>query len=88
MLDIVRGSYENKLVMKNKLDKYFSTSEDYEGTLYIGYPIIGEGESIDALWISKKYSIIILIYMKAIVLIAKIGMKYVIVYIIRLIRPS
>lgn len=59
MLDIVRGSYENKLVMKNKLDKYFSTSEDYEGTLYIGYPIIGEGESIDALWISKKYSIII-----------------------------
>lgn len=59
MLDIVRGSYENKLVTKNKLDKYFSPREDYEGTLYIGYPIIGEGESIDALWISKKYSIII-----------------------------
>jgi len=59
MLDIVRGSYENKLVMKNKLDKYFSTHENYEGTLYIGYPIIGEGESVDALWISKKYSIII-----------------------------
>ena len=49
MLDIVRGSYENKLVTKNKLDKYFSPHEDYEGTLYIGYPIIGEGESIDAL---------------------------------------
>jgi hypothetical protein len=47
------------LVTKNKLDKYFYTHEDYEGTLYIGYPIIGEGESIDALWISKKYSIII-----------------------------
>ena len=47
------------MVTKNKLDKYFYTHEDYEGTLYIGYPIIGEGESIDALWISKKYSIII-----------------------------
>ena len=47
------------MVTKNKLDKYFSPREDYEGTLYIGYPIIGEGESIDALWISKKYSVII-----------------------------
>ena len=31
MLDIVRGSYENKLVTKNKLDKYFRPAKIMKG---------------------------------------------------------
>lgn len=59
MIDIVRGSFDNKTLLKNKLDAFFSSKKEYEGTLYLGYPIVGEGESIDALWISQSYSIII-----------------------------
>lgn len=59
MIDIVRGSFDSKNLLKNKLDLFFSTQDVYDGTLYLGYPILGAGESIDALWISRKYSIII-----------------------------
>lgn len=60
MLEIVRGSFDRNATVKHQLDKYFSTNaEKYEGILYLGYPIIGEGVSVDALWVSPTYSIIV-----------------------------
>ena len=56
MLNIVRGDLKNKPVASRQLGEYFeSIKEDYEGTLYIGYPIIGTaigGFKIDALLIT------------------------------------
>lgn len=60
MLEIVRGSFEKNAIVKRQLDEYFSTNADnYDGILYLGYPIIGDGVSVDALWVSPTYSIIV-----------------------------
>ncbi len=60
MIEIVRGSYDKNSTVKGQLDKYFSdNAPSYEGILYLGYPIIGEGVSVDALWVSPTYSIVV-----------------------------
>lgn len=60
MLEIVRGSFDKNAIVKRQLDEYFSTNSDnYDGILYLGYPIIGDGVSVDALWVSPTYSIIV-----------------------------
>ena len=60
MLEIVRGSFDKNAIVKRQLDEYFSTNADnYDGILYLGYPIIGDGVSVDALWVSPTYSIIV-----------------------------
>ena len=60
MLEIVRGSFDRNEIVKGMLDKYFSNNaEKYEGILYLGYPIIGEGVSVDALWVSPTHSIVV-----------------------------
>lgn len=62
MLNIVRGDLKNKPVSSKKLADYFETiKENLEGTLYIGYPIIGTangGFQIDALLICKEKGLI------------------------------
>lgn len=60
MLEIVRGSLDRNATVKRQLDKYFSeNASNYEGILYLGYPIIGEGVSVDALWVSPTYGIVV-----------------------------
>lgn len=62
MLNIVRGDLKNKPVSSEKLAQYFEEkSEELEGSLYIGYPIIGTAEGgfqIDALLITKEKGLI------------------------------
>ena len=61
MVDIIVGS-TNKALASKELKKYFHDRKDYEGYLYIGYPIIGTVEGaypIDALWISPINGIVI-----------------------------
>ena len=60
MLEIVRGSLDRNATTKRQLDKYFSdNAARYDGILYLGYPIIGDGVSVDALWVSPTYSIVV-----------------------------
>ena len=59
MVEIVRGAIDSNPVCKRKLEKYFSTTKDYTGVLYFGYPIIKEKTSLDALLITQEYGIII-----------------------------
>lgn len=62
-LNIVRGDSKNKPISSGLLADYFETVKDnFEGTLYIGYPIIGTAEGgfqIDALLISKECGVVI-----------------------------
>ena len=62
-LNIVRGDLNNKPVSSKLLADYFESRKDqYDGTLYIGYPIIGTSEGgfqIDALLITKQKGIIV-----------------------------
>ena len=51
-----------KNIRHDRLKKYFSTHDEFEGTLYIGYPIIGTVEGaypIDALWVSPKQGLVV-----------------------------
>ncbi|MCA9381730.1 DEAD/DEAH box helicase [Candidatus Dojkabacteria bacterium] len=63
-LVIVRGDLKNKPVSSTLLADYFeSVKSQYEGTLFIGYPIIGTsdgGYQIDALLITKQKGLIII----------------------------
>ena len=58
MLNIVRGDLKSKPEASNQLANFFETKkEDFEGTLYVGYPIIGTangGFQIDAMLITKE----------------------------------
>lgn len=61
MVNIIRGT-SKKPVSSKQLSEYFETKKDIEGTLYIGYPIIGTaqgGYQIDALLVSKQHGVII-----------------------------
>lgn len=62
-LNIVRGDLKNKPVSSSLLSKYFDAIKDkYEGTLYIGYPIIGTtqgGFQIDALLVTREKGVVI-----------------------------
>ncbi len=62
-LNIVRGDLKSKPISSAKLADYFEKVKDeYDGTLYIGYPIIGTSEGgfqIDALLITRQTGIVI-----------------------------
>lgn len=61
MPNIIRGS-SDKPAASQQLAAYFKDRTDIQGTLYIGYPIIGTsqgGYQIDALLISRQQGIII-----------------------------
>ena len=62
MLNIVRGGFKNKPESSKQLANFFeSIKNNYEGTLYIGYPIIGTangGFKIDALLITKERGLV------------------------------
>jgi len=62
MLNIVRGDLKNKPVSSKQLANFFeSIKSDLNGTLYIGYPIIGTskgGFQIDALLITREKGLI------------------------------
>jgi len=62
MLNIVRGDLKNKPVSSKKLANFFEAIKDtLNGTLYIGYPIIGTaqgGFQIDALLVCKEKGLV------------------------------
>ena len=61
MVNIITGT-TNKPVSSDRLKDFFKNHEEYEGTLYIGYPIIGTVEGaypIDALWVSQEKGVVI-----------------------------
>ena len=62
MLNIVRGDLKNKPVASGQLANFFETQkESFEGTLYIGYPIIGTangGFQIDAMLITRETGLV------------------------------
>jgi len=64
MLNIVRGGFKNKPESSKQLATFFESIKDkYEGTLYIGYPIIGTangGFKIDALLITKETGLVVI----------------------------
>ncbi|XOV69324.1 MAG: DEAD/DEAH box helicase [Fluviicola sp.] len=60
MIEINKGITKKPVTSKILID--FFEKSNYEGYLYIGYPILFTGEdsvTVDALWISKEYGIII-----------------------------
>lgn len=63
MLNIVRGDLTIKPEASKLIGLYFeSIKEDFEGTLYIGYPIIGTangGFQVDALLITREKGLVI-----------------------------
>jgi superfamily I DNA and RNA helicase len=61
MLQIIRGT-TRKPVSSQRLADFFVAHNQYEGFLYIGYPIIGTSEGpypIDALFISREKGLVI-----------------------------
>ena len=57
-----KKSITNKPAVSERLINFFRENGQYEGLFYIGYPILfaaGESITLDALWISPKYGIII-----------------------------
>lgn len=61
MVDIKRGKTE-KFATSELLVKFFESHTEYEGKLYIGYPILytgGESIILDAVWVSEKYGVIV-----------------------------
>lgn len=61
MVQIITGT-THKPVSSEQLAEYFAGHEEWEGYLYIGYPIIATAEgpySIDALYLSKEKGLVI-----------------------------
>ena len=61
MVTTITGT-TNKPVSSDRLKSYFSDHDEFDGILYIGYPIIGTVEGaypIDALWISPKQGLVV-----------------------------
>lgn len=61
MINIIRGD-TTKPVSTKRLVDYFNEQQGLEGTLYIGYPIIGTVEgalNIDALLVTKEHGVVI-----------------------------
>ena len=62
MVNVIRGDVKNKPVSSKRLADYFEQQDDIDGTLYLGYPIIGTsqgGYQIDALLVSKQHGAVI-----------------------------
>ncbi|MDJ0742256.1 MAG: hypothetical protein QNJ32_02720 [Xenococcaceae cyanobacterium MO_167.B27] len=62
MVNVIRGDLKNKPVSSKRLADYFEKQRDIDGTLYLGYPIIGTaqgGYQIDALLVSKQHGVVI-----------------------------
>lgn len=62
MVNVIRGDLKNKPVSSKRLADYFENKSDIEGTLYLGYPIIGTsqgGYQIDALLVSKQNGVVV-----------------------------
>ncbi len=61
MVTIITGT-TNKPVSSDRLKDYFRNHDEFDGILYIGYPIIGTVEGaypIDALWVSPKQGLVV-----------------------------
>jgi superfamily I DNA and RNA helicase len=61
MVTTIRGT-TTKPVSSQRLTQFFANRPDYDGFLYIGYPIIGTPDgayAIDALWITPRKGLII-----------------------------
>jgi superfamily I DNA and RNA helicase len=61
MVNVIRGDVA-KPVSSKRLAEYFESRADIDGSLYLGYPIIGTsqgGYQIDALLVSKEHGIVI-----------------------------
>lgn len=61
MINIIQGT-NKKPIASQRLADFFANRSDYEGYLYIGYPIIGTAEGpfpIDALWVSREKGLVI-----------------------------
>lgn len=60
-MDIKQGQSTTKIATTDNLVDFFN-KKNYQGKLYTGYPILyvgGESITIDAIWISKEYGVII-----------------------------
>src|SRR5882724_5467151 len=58
----IRKGITSKPASSQKLIDFFKSHNELDGHLYIGYPILfaaGESTTIDALWLSKKYGVIV-----------------------------
>ncbi|MCL1472700.1 DEAD/DEAH box helicase [Argonema antarcticum] len=61
MVNVIRGDVD-KPVSSRRLAEYFENRSDIDGSLYIGYPIIGTsqgGYQIDALLVSREHGVVI-----------------------------
>lgn len=61
MVTIVKGTTK-KPISSARLANFFAHDTEYEGFLYIGYPIIGTAEGpfpIDAIWVSREKGLVI-----------------------------
>ncbi len=61
MANVIRGDVD-KPVSSKRLAEYFEKRDNIDGSLYLGYPIIGTsqgGYQIDALLISKEHGVVI-----------------------------
>ncbi|WP_208492075.1 hypothetical protein [aff. Roholtiella sp. LEGE 12411] len=62
MVNVIRGDVDNKPVSSRRLAEYFEKRTDIDGSLYLGYPIIGTpqgGYQIDALLLSREHGVVI-----------------------------
>lgn len=61
MVNIIMGATQKPFASK-ELKNFFTANKQFEGYLYIGYPILGTVEGafpIDALWVSKETGLVI-----------------------------
>lgn len=61
MVNVIRGDLD-KPVSSRRLADYFENRSDIDGSLYLGYPIIGTsqgGYQIDALLVSREHGVVI-----------------------------
>ncbi len=61
MIDIVKGQTDKQASSQRLID-FFEQTPEFNGKLYIGYPILysgGESIVLDALWVSPQYGIVV-----------------------------
>jgi len=62
MVNVIRGDVINKPESSRRLAEFFEKRSDIDGSLYLGYPIIGTsqgGYQIDALLVSREQGVVI-----------------------------
>jgi len=60
-VEIIRGT-NKKPVASNTLAKFFESHDEFDGQIFLGYPIIGTAEgqfTIDAIWLTPQKGIIV-----------------------------